>query len=113
MHREITLHRRGEAETQLMELTRAQMTRNYWGEFAGSLQDLRLLSVPQLLATADRDAVQTRLWFEPQHGTEACLAEVERSGGRLRMRHCRGDQEGAGQAMAGHCPDGWRRIQLD
>lgn len=113
MQREIILHQRSEAETLLMEFTRAQMTRHYWGEFASSLQDLGLSSGPQLLARVDRDAVRTRLWLEPHHGTEAYLAEVERSGGRLRMHHCRGDREGTGQAEAGRCPDGWQEIQLN
>ena len=112
MQREITLHQRSEAETLLKEFTLAQMTRHYWGEFAGSLQDLGLSSGPQLLATVDRDAVRTRLWLEPHHGTEAYLAEVARSGGRLRMHHCRGDRKEIGEAAAGHCPDGWLRISL-
>ena len=113
MQREVTLHQRSEVETLLKEFTRAQMTRHYWGEFAGSLQDLGLSSGSQFQATVDRDAVRTRLWLEPHHGTEAYLAEVERSRGRLRMRHCRGDRKGAGEAAAGHCPDGWQRIQLN
>ena len=113
MQREITLHQRSEAETLLKEFTLAQMTRHYWGEFAGSLQDLGLSSGPQLLATVDRDAVRTRLWLEPHHGTEAYLAEVARSGGRLRTLHCRGDRKGAGKAAAGHCPDGWQRTSLE
>ena len=113
LQREITLHQRSEAETLLMDFARAQMTRHYWGEFAGSLQDLGLSSGPQLVATVDRDAVRTRLWIEPHHGTEAYLAEVERLGGRLRMRHCRGHRDGAGQADGGRCPDGWQRIQLN
>ena len=113
MQREVTLHQRSEAETLLKEFTLAQMTRHYWGEFAGSLQDLGLSAGPQLLATVDRDAVQTRLWLEHHHGTEAYLAEVARSGGRLRTLHCRGDRKGAGQAAAGHCPDGWQRISLE
>ena len=113
MQREITLHQRSEAETLLKEFTLAQMTRHYWGEFAGSLQDLGLSAGPQLLATVDRDAVQTRLWLEHHHGTEAYLAEVARSGGRLRTLHCRGDRKGAGQAAAGHCSDGWQRISLE
>ena len=61
----------------------------------------------------NRDAVRTRLWLEPHHGTEAYLAEVERTRGRLRMHNCRGDRKGTVQAKAGHCPDGWQRIQLD
>ena len=113
MQREITLHQRSEAEALLMEFTRAQMTRHYWGEFAGSLSDLGLSSGSQFQATVHRDAVRTRLWLEPHHGTEAYLAEVERSGGRLRMHHCRGDRKGAGRVQAGHCPAGWQRIQLD
>ena len=111
MQREVTLHQRSEAETLLKEFTRAQMTRHYWGEFAGSLKDLGLSSGSQFQATVNRDAVRTRLWLEPHHGTEAYLAEVARSGGRLRMHHCRGDREGAGQAPARHCPDGWERIK--
>ena len=112
MQREVTLHQRSEAETLLKEFTLAQMTRHYWGEFAGSLQDLGLSAGPQLLAKVDRDAVQTRLWLEPHHGTEAYLAEVARSGDRVRMHHCRGDRKGAGHAEAGHCPDGCQRISL-
>ena len=113
MQREVTLHQRSEAETLLKEFTLAQMTRHYWGEFAGSLQDLGLSSGSQFQTTVNRDAVRTRLWLEPHHGTEAYVAEVERSGGRLRMRHCRGDRKAAGQAAAGHCPDGWQRISLE
>ena len=67
--REITLHQRSEAETLVMEFARAQMTRHYWGEFAGSLKDLGLSSGPQFQATVDRDAVRTLLWLEPHHGT--------------------------------------------
>ena len=88
MQREITLHQRSEAETLPKAFTLAQMTRHYWGEFAGSLQDLGLSAGPQL------------------------LAEVARSGGRLRMHHCRGGWKGIGQAAAGHCPDGWQSISL-
>ena len=113
MQREVTLHQRSEAETLLKAFARAQMTRHYWGEFAGSLQDLGLSSGPQFQATVNRDALQTRLWLEPHHGTEAYLAEVERTRGRLRMHHCRGDRKGTVQAKAGHCPAGWQRIQLD
>ena len=112
MQREVTLHQRSEAETLLKESTLAQMKRRYWGEFAGSLQDLGLSSRSQFQATVNRDAVRTRLWLEPHHGTEAYLAEVERSRGRLRMHHCRGDRKAAGLAAAGHCPDGWQRISL-
>ena len=80
MQCEITLHQRSEAETLLKAFTLVQMTRHYWGEFAGSLQDLGLSAGPQLLATVDRDAVQNLLWLEPHHGTEACLAKVARFG---------------------------------
>ena len=112
MQREITLHQRSEAETLLKEFTLAQMTRHYWGEFAGSLNDLGLSSGPQFQATVDRDTVRTRLWLKPLHVAEAYLAEVERSGGRLRMHHCRGDRKGTVQVEAGRCPDGWQRISL-
>ena len=113
LQREITLHQRSEAETLLMDFTRAQMTRHYWGEFAGSLQDLGLSAGPQLVATVDRDAVRTRLWIQPHHGTEAYLAEVERWDGRLRMRHCRGERDGVGLVHEDRCPDGWQRIHLN
>ena len=113
MQREITLHQRSEAETLLKNFTRAQMTRHYWGEFAGSLQDLGLASGPHLVATVDRDAVRTRLWIEPHHGTESYLAEVDRQSGRLRMRHCRGGRDRAGLAHEDRCPDGWQRIHLN
>ena len=113
LQREITLHQRSEAETLLMDFTRAQMTRHYWGEFAGSLQDLGLSAGPQLVATVDRDAVRTRLWIQPHHGTEAYLAEVERWGSRLRMRHCRGERDGVGLVHEDSCPDGWQRIHLN
>ena len=107
LQREITLHQRSEAETLLMDFTRAQMTRHYWGEFASSLQDLGLSASPQLVATVDRDAVRTRLWIQPHHGTEAYLAEVERWGGRLRMRHCLGERDGVRLVHEDRCPDGW------
>ena len=57
--------------------------------------------------------VRTRLWLEPHDGTEAYLAEVARSGGRLRMHHCCGDRAGTGQAAAERCPDGWQRISFE
>ena len=66
-----TLHQRSEAETLLMEFSRAQMTRHYWCEFAGSLHDLGLSVGLQLLAKVVRDAVRTWLWIEPHHRTEA------------------------------------------
>ena len=50
MQREVTLHQRSEAETLLKEFTLAQMTRHYWGEFAGSLPDLGLSSGSQFQA---------------------------------------------------------------
>ena len=113
MQRAVTPHQRSEAETPLKEFTLAQMTRHYWGEFAGSLQDLGLSSRSQFQATVNRDAARTQLWLEPHHGTEAYLAEVERSRGRLlRIHHCRGDRKAAGLAETGHCPDGWQRISL-
>ena len=71
MHHQITLHQRSEAESLLMEFTLDQMTRNYWGEFAGS-----------------RTASRTRLWIETHHGKEAYLADLVRLGGGLRMCHC-------------------------
>ena len=113
MQREVTLHQRSEAETLLKEFTLAQMTLHYWGEFAGSLQDLGLSSRSQFQATVNRDAVRTRLWLKPHHGMEAYLAGVARSGGRLRMHHCRGDWKGIDEAAAGRCPEGWQRIQLN
>ena len=42
----------------------------------------------------------------PHHGTEAYLAEVERSGGRLRIAVVIGK---TGHS-AGHCPDGWTSL---
>ena len=113
LQREITLHQRSEAETLLMEFTLAQMTRHYWGEFAGSLQDLGLSAGPQLVATVDRDAGRTRLWIQPHHGTEAYLAQVERWDGRLRMRHCRGHRDGTGRGREDRCPVGWQTIHLN
>ena len=71
MQREVTLHQRSEAETLLKEFTLAQMPRHYWGEFAGSLPDLGLSSGSQFQAAVNRDAVRSRLWLEPHHGTEA------------------------------------------
>ena len=78
MQPEVTLNQRSESETLLKEFTLAQMTRHYLGEFAGSLQDLGLSSGSQFQATVNRDAVRTRLWLEPHHGTAAYLAEQAR-----------------------------------
>ena len=69
MQREVTLHQRSEAETLRKEFTLAQMTCHYWGQFACSLQDLGLSSGLQFQTTVNRDAVRTRPWLEPQHGT--------------------------------------------
>ena len=113
LQREITLHQRSEAENLLMDFTLAQMTRHYWGQFAASLQDLGLSAGPQLVATVDLDPGRTRLWIQPLHGTEAYLAEVERWGGRLRMRHCRGHRDGAGLSGEDRCPEGWQQIHLN
>ena len=51
-----------------MEFTRAQMTRHYWGEFAGSLQHLGLSSGPQLLATVG--------WIAMLFGPGCCLSPI-------------------------------------
>tara|TARA_Y100000813_G_scaffold195414_1_gene177182 strand:+ start:392 stop:679 length:288 start_codon:yes stop_codon:yes gene_type:complete len=95
-----------------MEFARAQMTRHYWGEFVGSLEDLGLSLGPQLLATLDCDAVRTRLCLEPHQGMEVYLAEVERSGGRLRMHPA--VVIGRVQVRLGRgIVLSWQRIQLD
>ena len=65
MQREIALHQRSGAETLLKAFTRAQMTPHYWGELAGSLQDLGLSSGLQYQAKVDRDAVRTRFGWSP------------------------------------------------
>ncbi|WP_413441296.1 hypothetical protein [Synechococcus sp. MIT S1220] len=76
--RDITLDQRREAESLLMDFTHAQMTRQYWDEFADSLLALGLCSSSDVTARVERDAVSTKLWIVPRRGREAYLALVER-----------------------------------
>lgn len=107
MQREISMDQRREVEDLLGSFTRAQMTRHYWGEFAGSLSDLGLTAAEHLNTTMDRNSVRTRLWIVPVSETEAYLAEVERWNGRLRTRQCRGHKQSVGLDFEGDCPPGW------
>ena len=73
------LHQRSEAETLLLEFARAQLTRHYRGEFAGSAGS-RTICRTAVAGKSGSGAVRTRLWIEPLHRKEAYLEEVERLG---------------------------------
>ena len=111
--REITLDQRREAESLLMDFTRAQMTRHYWGEFADSLLALGLSSSDDVTTRVERDAVATKLWIVPRRGREAYLAFVERRSNQLFTQHCKGDRQGVGQPFSGNCPPSWSPLVIE
>jgi len=111
--RELELDQRREAETLLMEFTRAQMTRHYWGEFAASLQQLGLTASESVTASIERNDASTRLWLVPRRGKEAYLAVVERRENRLFTLQCMGGREQALKPFAADCPPTWTALDLN
>ena len=110
--REMTMDQRREAESLLMDFTRAQMTRHYWGEFADSLLELGLSSSDDVTTRVQSDAQSTRLWIVPRIGQEAYIASVERRNNQLFTQLCKGDRESVGQPFEGNCPPLWSPLDF-
>ena len=108
----MVLDQRREAESLLMEFTRGQMTRHYWGEFASSLQELGLSGSESTEVSVERDDIRSRLWLVPRRGNEAYLAVVERRDSRLFTRQCKGSRDTALKPFDGDCPPTWSTLDL-
>jgi len=106
--RESTLQRRRDAEELLAQFVRGQMTRHYWGHFAGSLPELGLDAGEDLRARVEGGEGQTRLWLTPRRGDEGFLAEVRLKGDRLERMQCRGPLPMAEASESAGCPTGWK-----
>ena len=79
--REFSLDQQRQAKVLLKDFTRGQMTRHYWGSFAGSLVELGLSPMDEAKTTVRSDAISTRLWIEPRRGETAYLDSCRTSPG--------------------------------
>jgi len=110
--RESTLHRRRDSEVLLAQFVSGQMTRHYWGHFAGSLADLGLDAGQDLQARVERGPGFSRLWLTPRRGSEGFMAEVRLKGDRLERLQCRGSLPRPSTLAASGCPAGWQAFGL-
>ena len=110
--REITLDQRREAESLLVQFTRAQMTRHYWGSFATSAVEIGLPTSAHNTMTIQRDDQSTKLWIVPRRGFESYVAVVKRRNNRLVTKQCKGNREQALKPFSGDCPNSWTAIEL-
>ena len=110
--REFSLDQQRQAEVLLQDFTRGQMTRHYWGAFAGSLVELGLTPMEQAKTTVRSDDRSTRLWIEPRRGDTAYLALVERRENRLSTRYCKGNREQVLKPFSSDCPASWISIEI-
>ena len=106
--RESTLHRRRDSEVLLAQFVSGQMTRHYWGHFAGSLADLGLEAGQDLQARVESGPGFSRLWLTPRRGGEVFMAEVRLRGDRLERMQCRGSLPRPTTMAASGCPAGWQ-----
>jgi len=106
--RESTLHRRRDSEVLLAQFVSGQMTRHYWGHFAGSLADLGLEAGQDLQARVESGPGFSRLWLTPRRGGEVFMAEVRLRGDRLERMQCRGSLPRPTTMTASGCPAGWQ-----
>lgn len=106
--RESTLHRRRDSEVLLAQFVSGQMTRHYWGHFAGSLADLGLEAGQDLQARVESGPGFSRLWLTPRRGDEVFMAEVRLRGDRLERMQCRGSLPRPTTMAASGCPAGWQ-----
>lgn len=110
--REIGLGQRRHVQQLLKEFTLGQMTRHYWGGFAGSLMDLGLESPDVFETRLQRDGEQTSLLIRPRHGDVTYWGGVARHGSRLTTWACqikrRENFPDAGQ----RCPEDWTGLDL-
>lgn len=110
--REIMLQQRRDAAVLLEQFIRGQMTRHYWGHFAGSLTDLGLRSGKDWKATVTSTSEASGLLLMPKRGDEAYGAGVRQRGSRVVRWQCRGPlptKSDQLSLMAG-CPKGWQLI---
>ena len=110
--REFSLDQQRQAEVLLQDFTRGQMTRHYWGAFAGSLVELGLTPMEKAKTTVRSDDSSTRLWIEPRRGDTAYLALVKRRENRLSTRYCKGNREQVLQPFTSDCPASWIGIDI-
>ena len=110
--REFSLDQQRQAEVLLQDFTRGQMTRHYWGSFAGSLVELGLSPIDEAKTTVRSDAISTRLWIEPRRGDTAYLALVERLENRLSTRYCKGTRDQVLKPFESDCPASWISIDI-
>jgi hypothetical protein len=110
--RENTLHRRRDSEVLLAQFVSGQMTRHYWGHFAGSLSDLGLDAGQDLQARVESAPGFSRLWLTPRRGGEGFMAEVRLKGDRLERLQCRGSLPRPSTFAASGCPSGWQVFGL-
>ena len=110
--REFSLDQQRQAEVLLQDFTRGQMTRHYWGAFAGSLVELGLTPMEKAKTTVRSDDSSTRLWIEPRRGDTAYLALVNRRENRLSTRYCKGHREQVLQPFTSDCPASWIGIDI-
>ena len=110
--REIMLQQRRDAAVLLEQFIRGQMTRHYWGHFAGSLTDLGLRSGKDWKATVTSTSEASGLLLMPKRGDEAYGVGVRQRGSRVVRWQCRGPlptKSDQLSLMAG-CPKGWQLI---
>ena len=110
--REFSLDQQRQAEVLLQDFTRGQMTRHYWGSFAGSLVELGLSPMDEAKTMVRSDAISTRLWIEPRRGDTAYLALVERRENRLLTRYCKGTRDQVLKPFESDCPASWISIDI-
>ena len=110
--RETTLLRRRDAEALMNTFVNGQMTRHYWGHFAGSLDDLGLDAGTELQAVVEREPEFSRLWLTPRRGAEGWMAEVRYRNDRLERLQCLGSLPRPRGFSPSGCPQGWTTIDL-
>lgn len=110
--RETTLLRRRDAEALMNTFVNGQMTRHYWGHFAGSLDDLGLDAGTELQAVVERKPEFSRLWLTPRRGAEGWMAEVRYRNDRLERLQCLGSLPRPRGFSPSGCPQGWTTIDL-
>ena len=110
--RELMLQQRRDAAVLLEQFIRGQMTRHYWGHFAGSLTDLGLRSGKDWQATVTSTADGSGLLLMPKRGNEAYGAGVRRRGSRVVRWQCRGPlpMKSEQLSLMDGCPKGWQLI---
>ena len=110
--REIGLGQRRHVQQLLKEFTLGQMTRHYWGGFAGSLMDLGLESPDVFETRLQRDGEQTSLLIRPLHGDVTYWGGVARHGSRLTTWACQIKRREDFPEAVQRCPEDWTGLDL-